>query len=140
MAADSKDVRLITLNSGEGLLDERALRASSVGPYRLAMAQRASVMLQRDNTVEIYKNIGAADAYVFVGVGLPWNAAVSPLEVIFARDDQMGPNSGIPARLGGAVNQTFGFMQLLMPGEQLFAQITDPNVEQQSVVVAAAVF
>ncbi len=138
--ADGNKTTRISLEPGKGLLDERALRASSIGPYRLAMAGRVSVVLKNDAVVEVYKNIGVADVIVFVGVGLPWNAPVTPLEVVFGRDDVLGQNSGIPARLGGAVNQTFGFMQLLLPGEQLFAKITDPNVTSQSVVVAGAVF
>ena len=135
----SKDIH-ITLESGNGLLDARALWASIIGPNRLAMAQRTAVTLQRAVAVEVAKNLGASDAYIYVGVALPQNAPVNPLQVVFSRDDSTGRNTGLPAHLVDRVNQTFSFMQLLAPGEQLFAQITDANVEEANVVVATVVF
>ena len=129
----------ITLDSGAGLLDARALWASIVGPQRLAMSQKKPVSLRNDTTVEIYKNLGASNAYVLVGVALPFNAPVKPLHIVFGKEDQLGFNSGLPVLLTD--NQlNWNFTQLLMPGEQLFAQIMDAAVAQQNVVVASAMF
>ncbi len=137
---EDKKSALITLNPGEGLSSMRALWAAIMGPYRLAMSRRQPVLLTNTEGTEIAKNIGVADAYVFIGVALPQNAAVNPLQVIFSRDGDSGRNTGLPCRLVDSVNQSFSFMQLLLPGEQLYCQITDINVPQASVVVAEAVF
>ena len=80
-----------------------------------------------------------SDAYVLVGVALPFNAPVKPLHIVFGKEDQLGFNSGLPVLLTD--NQiNWNFTQLLMPGEQLFAQIMDAAVAQQNVVVASAMF
>jgi hypothetical protein len=128
----------IEMVSGKGLLDARALWASIVGPQRLAMAQKTVAKLTNTNAVEISKNLGASNAYVFIGVGLPFPAPMATLNVVFGRDEQLGFNSGYPQLLTKSpVN--FAFTQLLQPGEQLFCQITDA-VAQQNVVVAAVMF
>jgi len=128
----------IELVSGKGLLDARALWASIVGPQRLAMAQKTVAKLVNTNAVEIFKNLGASNAYVLVGVGLPFSASMATLNVVFGRDEQLGTNSGYPQLLTKSpVN--FAFTQLLLPGEQLFCQITDA-VAQQNAVVAAVMF
>lgn len=129
----------ITMDSGAGLLDARAMWAAFVGPQRLAMGARKPVTLRNDKTSEIFKNLGASEAYVFIGVSLPFNAPTNPLSVVFGKDEQLGFNTGLPVQLtNNQVNYTF--TQLLLPGEQLFAQIMDPAVTQQNVVVAAAMF
>lgn len=126
--------------SGKGLLDARALYATTIGPFRLAMASRKPVTLFNNKAVEVAKNLGIAEAYVFIGMGLIFEAVVNPLALQLSKDDSIGVNSGLPVLLTGQVAGGFGFMQLLLPGEQLFAQIADPNVAQQNVVVAQVVF
>ncbi len=129
----------ITMQSGQGLLDARALWASIVGPQRLAMAPRKTVALLNDTTAEIAKNLGASDAYVLVGVSLPFNAPTNPLAVVFGKEEQLGFNTGLPVLLTD--NQiNFTFTQLLLPGEQLFAQIMDPAVARQNAVVSTVMF
>jgi len=138
---DGSKAMHIQLNSGSGLLDARALWACLVGPQRLAMAQSAVVTLLRDRAVEVANNLGAAECYVFIGVGLPQNAAVNPLQVVFSREESTGRNTGLPSRLIDQVNGfSFSFTQLLLPGEQIFGQITDAAVERQNIVVVKAVF
>ena len=132
-----RDVK-IELVSGKGLLDARALWASVVGPQRLAMAQKTVARLTNTNAVEIFKGLGASDAYVFVGVGLPFSASMATLNVVFGRDESLGTNSGYPQILTKSV-VNFAFTQLVLPGEQLFCQITDA-VAQQNAVVAAVMF
>jgi hypothetical protein len=136
---DEKDVT-ISLTHGRGLLGIRALWASIIGPNRLAMSQRKAVTLKLNEAVLIAANIATADSIMFVGVALPQNSPVNPLQAIFSRDDQLGRNTGLPVRLVDQVNQSWSFMQVLLPGEQLFAQITDNAVQSQNVVVATAVF
>jgi hypothetical protein len=136
---DSSRIKRIEMDSGVGLLDARAIWASIVGPQRLAMAQRTSVKLSSTETREVFKGLGAANAYVMVGVGLPFNAPVNPLQVVFGKDDQLGFNTGLPIRLTDSVTN-FTFTQLLLPGEQLFAQIMDMAVAEQNIIVAAAMF
>jgi hypothetical protein len=135
-----QDLR-ITLESGEGLLDARALWASIVGPHRLAMGSRRAVTLRRDQPTLIAENIGRADAYVFVGFALPFGAAVGTLPVIFSRDSEMGNNNAIPASAQPVVTGSLtGTTQILLPGEQLFGQIADPAIDGQNIVVAEVVF
>jgi hypothetical protein len=136
---DGSQPRTITLESGAGLLDARALWASIVGPQRLAMARRTPVTLRNNETASIYKNLGGSDVYVLVGVALPFPAPTKPLAVAFGYEDQIGFNTGLPVLLTDS-QVNFTFTQLLMPGEQLFAQIMNPAVAQQNVVVATAMF
>lgn len=130
--------------SGRGLADARALWAAIVGPHRLAIARSKSIELRQDAGGEIYKNIGAADGYVLVGVALPISAPTNPLNVIFGDSDQLGINASAPfvlnSQMGGGGFGPTGFMQLLLPGEQLYAQIVDTSITSgatQRVVVAA---
>lgn len=130
----------IEVVSGQGLLDARAMFASIVGPNRLAMAPRTTVTLKLSEGTLIAKNLGAADAYVLVGVGLPSNAAVNPLTTIFSKDPEMGFNNGLPVRLTDHVSTDFSILQLLLPGEALYAQITNAAVATQNVVVSTVQF
>ena len=131
--------KLIEILHGDGMLSLRAYWASVVGPQRLAMAARKIVKLKASDTAQIYGGPGSANAYVLVGVALPFNAQVNPLPVVFAREDKTGFNTGLPVRLtDNQVN--YGFTQLLCPGEELFCQIMDGNITEQNVVVAMAVF
>lgn len=132
-------VKRIEIDSGVGLLDARAIWASVVGPQRLAMAQRVTVRLSSLETREVFKSLGAADAYVLVGIGLPFNAPVNPLAIVFGKEEQLGFNTGLPIQLTDSFSN-FAFTQLLLPGEQLFAQIMDTAVVEQNIVVASAVF
>lgn len=136
---DGDRIKRISLDSGAGLLDARAIWAAIVGPQRLAMSQRTSVRLSSTETREVFKSLGAANAYVLVGVGLPFNAPVNPLQVVFGKDDQLGSNTGLPIRLTDSV-VSFSFTQLLLPGEQLYAQIMDIAVAEQNIIVASAMF
>lgn len=136
----------ITFSSGKGLLDARALWAAVVGPHRLAMAQGKSVELGQEDPEQIAQNIGAADALKFVGVALPFDATAVPLATIFSREAQLGKNASAPYNLngqmgGGGFGPT-GFMQLLLPGEQLYALIAPVGgaPTSQRVVVAEVVF
>ena len=65
---DDRKNMLLEITDVVGLGNARALWASIVGPYRLAMADKKSVRLTPDNGVQLYKNIGAAEGYVLVGV------------------------------------------------------------------------
>lgn len=131
----------ITLESGAGLLDARALWASVVGPQRLAMAARKAVTLLNTEAVEVYKNLGASDAYVLVGIALPAEpGGLSSLQVILGKEDQLGFNAGWPVLVFPTGQPVYQVSQLLLPGEQLFAQIADPAVAQQNIVVAAVTF
>jgi hypothetical protein len=136
---DGSQTRVITLESGNGLLDARALWASIVGPQRLAMAQRKPVTLKLGETVMIAKNLGGSDVYVLCGVSLPFPAPTKPLAVVFGYEEQLGFNTGLPILLTDS-QTNFTFTQLLLPGEQLFAQITDPAVASQNVVVSTVMF
>ena len=131
---------------GAGLLSAKAIWASIVGPQRLAMSKRVSLQLTNTETRLVYKNLGAADAYVFVGVALPADYTGAPLVTAFSRDDEIGVNTGMPAiitpHMGGGGLAPSGFMQMLMPGEQLYARIVDPAFGggEQRFVVANASF
>jgi hypothetical protein len=135
-------------NSGRGLLDGRALWAAEVGRERLAMARTATFSLSLTDSVCITKNLGASDAYVFVGVSLPASAGVGLfMPVWLSREESLGDNSApffltsVMGKLGGGVGVTGGFTQLLLPGEQLYAQMAPggPLATGQRVVVAAVV-
>lgn len=133
----------ITIEHGDGTLDIRALFAATVGPHRFAFAQRQSVVLEQAQGIKLAENIGSADSYALVGVALPRNAPVNPLSVMFSSDETMGFNTAIPARLVDSMSSgqtVFGFYQILMPGDQLFGQISDPAVQKQNVVVAMVMF
>lgn len=136
----SKAVSFLETDPGAGLLNARALWASIVGPQRLAMAARKVVKLTNTEAKEIYKSLGASDGFVLVGVALPFNASANPLEVVFGTDDQLGFNTGWPVRLTDSGQGSFLYTQLLLPGEQLFAQIMGKATLEQNVVVAAAIF
>lgn len=130
--------------SGEGLASARALWAAIVGPHRLAIARSNSITLRQDVGVEVAKNIGAAGGYVLVGVALPISAPTNPLNVVFGDSDTLGINASAPyvlnSQMGGGGFGPTGFMQLLLPGEQLYAQIVHVGLAAgftQSVVVAA---
>jgi hypothetical protein len=136
---------LLKMVSGRGLLDARALWASLVGPYRLAMAQTCAVTLSQAAPTEIYKSMGSADGYVFVGVSLPADTAAISIPTLFSKSSEIGNNSSIPVSLSPAmIGGTFfpvGFSQLLMPAEQLYAQLTPAApAPTQRVVVASVVF
>jgi hypothetical protein len=130
----------IELVSGAGLLDARAMWASIVGPHRLAMAPRKPVTMFLDRTIELVKNLGASDVYVFAGVALPFNSPTNPLAVLFDKNEETGFNNGLPGVLVPQVNMSFSFMQLLLPGEQLYGRIVSPGVATQNVVVSTVMF
>jgi hypothetical protein len=144
---DGQERMIIELTHGRGLLDARALWASIVGPHRLAMTTKRTVELRVDRAVEIARNIGLADAFVFVGVSLPANAPTIPLLILTGQEETLGESTSgsqvLTNQMGGGAFAPSGFMQLLQPGEQLFAQINDPAVAAgftQRVVVAAVTF
>ena len=141
--------------SGQDLLDARAMWAAIVGPQRLAMAQKKSVVLNRTRGVLLAENIAAADGYAFVGVALPPGTTPGldfPLGFLFSKDDTLGLNSSFPMGLAPAggifgANGGFGlqnmFMQLLLPGEQLFGQLANGGIfeiTEQRVIVAQVMF
>lgn len=135
----------IELARGKGLLDARALWASVVGPHRLAAAKGSSVQLSNSRAEEVARNMGASDALMFVGVALPGaNPAAAPVSILFSRMEMLGVNASAPFNVngqmgGGGFGQT-GFMQLLLPGEQLFAQIAPGGPAALAVVVAQVQF
>lgn len=136
-----KEQMRLLIEEGDGLLDIRALWASIIGPQRLAMAsQRRLIRLGSEFSSEIARNIGQANSYVFVGVALPQSAAISPLPVVFDKSDQTGANSGLPALLTKQVGMSWSFMQLLLPGEQIYGQITDMSIASQDVIVSEVHF
>ena len=134
----------ISLTSGRGLLDSKALWACVVGPHRLAMAQGRSVQMSRTEAVLLVKNMGAADAYVFAGVAVPFDENLGALNVMMSRESELGANTKAPyvitPQRGGGGFGPAGFMQMLAPGEQLYGQITDPAVDERRVVVATVQF
>lgn len=135
----------IELASGKGLLSARALWASIVGPHRLAVAKGSSVTLSNSQAAVIAKNLGAADVYMFVGVALPGaNPAPAALSVLFSREEALGINASAPfninGQMGGGGFGPSGFIQMLMPDEQLFAQIAPGGPATQRVVVAQVQF
>ena len=113
------------IGSGAGLLDARALWASIVGQQRLAMGAKQSFVVKADRSIKIGENIGAADAYVLLGVTLADLTPGIPTFVLFSKDDIIGEGSGIPYMFGifGAAALPPPFTQLLLPGEQLFVQL-----------------
>ena len=133
-------------DQGRGLLDARALWAAQVGPQRLAMARTASVVVTAADSVKITKNLGASDAYVFVGVSLPATSPAPFISMWLSREEALGDNSSAPflitTQMGahGGVGVIGGFTQLLQPGEDLYAQLVTGGPVRQRVVVAAVVF
>lgn len=133
-------------DEGSGLLSAKVLWAGIVGPHRLAMARRTSLRITNTEARSIYKNLGAAEAVVFVGVSLPGNYQGNPIITAFGSSDMLGANTGSPGTLvtqmGGGGLSVSGFMQILLPGEQLYAQIVDPTFGggEQNVVVANVTF
>jgi hypothetical protein len=70
---------------------------------------------------------------------------VSTLSTVFGKDDNLGVNSGAPyiliPQLGGGGFGPNGFMQLLLPGESLYAQIVGAGMPAQvRVTVAKVIF
>jgi hypothetical protein len=136
----------LELDAGEGLLSARALWAAIVGPHRLAMATGTSKTLFTSKSTEVAKNIGAANVYVFVGISLPPGAEVSPLTVYLSREPDLGKNASatylLNGQMGGGGFGPSGFMQLLGPGEQLFAKIAEDlgAPETQKIVVSQVQF
>ena len=135
------------LFSGQGLLDARALWASIVGPARLAVSQSAVVRLRPDQPEQLYKNLAGANVYVYLGVSLPGGALVATLGTLLSNSSNLGSNNSAPAVLVQSMISgnffTTGFAQLLLPGEELYAQINDaafPVGTSQNVVVATAIF
>jgi hypothetical protein len=115
---------------GQGLLGARALWAGVVGPQRLAMARGSTVRLRRGVTVEVARNMGAADAVMFVGVSLQGtddSVFFSDIaSVLFGRENQLGVNSSYPTVLVQSMSNYaffYGLTQILMPDEQLFGQL-----------------
>jgi hypothetical protein len=126
----------LDLDRGQGLLGARALWAGVVGPSRLAMAKGSSLQLGRDRPTEIAKNLGAADAVMFVGVSLAMpddtQTAVQFQQAgaLFGGDNQLGRNASMPTILLPSMpgyQFAFGFTQILMPGEQLYGQLSGGN-------------
>lgn len=135
----------IALAPGKGLLDARALWASVVGPHRLAMAKGSSVPLTNSRPEEIARNMGSAGALMFVGVSLPGaTPAPAAVSILFSKQEALGANASAPfnvnGQMGGGGFGPTGFMQLLLPGEQLFAQVAPGGPAALAVVVAQVQF
>jgi hypothetical protein len=111
------------------------------------MAQTQAVTIRQNQAVEVFKSMGSADAYVFVGVSLPADdaAGVGGIPTIFSRESELGRNAAVPVTLvpvmvGGSFSP-IGFTQLLQPAEQLYAQLTPAApVTEQQILVASVVF
>lgn len=136
---------MLQLDSGKGLLDARAMWAAMVGPHRLAMANKYPFELYNNKATQLHRNLGADSAYVFIGVALPADVGVITLNTVFGKDDSLGANSGAPyvlsPQMGGGGFGPNGFMQLLLPGEELYAQIVGPGMPTQvRVTVAKVIF
>jgi hypothetical protein len=109
------------------------------------MARAASLELSGTDPTCIVKNLGASDAYVFAGVALPASAlAISPLLVWASREEALGDSTSavytINNQMGGGGFGPTGFMQLLLPGEQLYMQIAVGAPATQRIVVATVSF
>ena len=140
---DGQPTFRIETSSGKDLLDARALWASIVGPQRLAMSQGAPINLFNNAPAKIHKNLGASKAYVFIGVALPPDSPFATLQVAFGRSDSLGANQSAPyilnGQMGGGPFAPSGFMQLLLPGEDLFAQIVQAGGPAAARVTVAKV-
>lgn len=121
-----------------GLGDIRALFAAIVGPYRLASGFKKNVRLTTQNAVLLYSNQGSGNAYAFIGVSLTREPTV-PTVMMVGGNDQLGANSSSPKRLEFDMSASEGFAQLLLPGEQLFAQLDNALPDNTIIPVVVSV-
>lgn len=123
--------------SGQGLLDARAIWASIVGPQRFAMGAKRTFVLKSTETLKIGDNIAVAGVYVLIGVQAVDQA--NNLIGLFSKDDNIGQGSGFPVVLAGPGFSATPFTQLLLPGEQLFAQLSPELVANNPRVIVSQV-
>lgn len=131
----------LQFDQGDGLLQARALWAAQVGPWRLAMAKGSAVELRNDRAEEIAKNMGAANAVMVVGVSF---RAGGPFETaLFGDQETLGENTSAPYSLSpnmGPYGEVPGFVQILLPGEQIYGQLARGGTPRLWVVVKQVQF
>jgi len=108
------------------------------------MSQRARFTIRSDQPTQIHQNLGAAKAVVFLAAALPVDAGVATLSVVWGRDESLGTNQGAPyvlnGQLGGGGYGPTGFMQILLPGEDIYVQIVGVGSPPRAPITVAKVF
>ncbi len=127
--------KIISLISGKGILDIRALIANVVGPSRLPMGGKSTYQLKTMEPTQLATNIAAADAYVLLGIAAESGQDPSGAPGLLGYEGQLGKNSW-PVQFLPSGN-IYPIVTLLLPGEELFGQATAADVR---IVVSQVTF
>lgn len=117
----------VAVDPGEGNLQENALRAAIIGPYRIAHGSKRTVNLQPDEPSRIANLAPAARHCAFVALFLP-TSQTGPLNLTVGQEDTQGDSAGVPVALEPRVGPMAGisFSCVLLPGETLYGQSPIP--------------
>ena len=127
--------KIISLISGNGILDIRAVIANVVGPSRLPMGAKSTYQLKTMEPTQIATNIATADAYVLLGIAAESGQDPSGASGLLGYEGQLGKNSWPVQFLPNG--NIYPIVTLLLPGEELFGQATDADVR---IVVSQVTF
>jgi len=112
----------LTMDPGEGNLQEQLLRAAIVGPFRVAHGVKKTRNLQPNEPLVLAEVATPARSCVYVAVFLPFSRP-GPVKMTVGCEMQQGSSAGIPVLLETKVGEAgVSFSCVLQPGESLVAQ------------------
>ena len=126
-------------NPGTGETNVRVFIAAIVGPKRLAHGMQQSFRLERGKTLKIAGNKSNSRQAAYCAVALRQGAtAPGSAAVLFDSGQAMGAANSVPAVLiqSATQSQLSPFEAVLLPNDQLYAQLVDPAVNELDVIVS----
>lgn len=116
----------IEMTPGAGNLQEAALRAALVGPFRVAHGLKKTYTLEPDESEVIARNSSASRHCLYVAVYLP-PTHPGPVPLIVGSEVTPSSSAGVPVVLEPRVGEAgVSFSAVLLPGEDLSAQSPVP--------------
>ena len=126
-------------NPGTGETNVRVFIAAIVGPKRLAHGMQQSFRLQRGQSVKVAGNKSNSKQAAYCAVSLRQGAtAPGTAAVLFDSGQSMGAANSVPAVLiqSATQSQLSPFEAVLLPNDQLYAQLVDGAVAEVDVLVS----
>lgn len=132
------DLRAAIGNPGTGETNIRALLASLIGPFRVAHGTHQSYRLQRGTPVLVGGNKSNAGQAAYCAFALRQGQGGVNAAVLFNSSSSMGAATTVPTVLAEAMGPTvfFAFSAILLPNDQIYAQLVDAALAQIDLVVS----
>jgi hypothetical protein len=123
---------------GSGEANIRVLLASIVGPLRIAHGIQQAHRLVRGRPIQVASNKSNAKQAAYCAVAVRQGQTGGAVAVLFDSGQSMGAAASMPALLAetSTAASLSPFSSVLLPNEQLYAQLVDTNFAEIDLVVS----